>query len=32
MFEDRKIGFCFFDTTPKRLSLPRDVSRLASTL
>jgi len=20
---DRKIGFCFFDTTPKRLSLPR---------
>lgn len=23
MFKDRKIGFCFFDTTPKRLSLPR---------
>lgn len=21
--KDRKIGFCFFDTTPKRLSLPR---------
>ena len=23
MFKDRKIGFCFFDTTPKRLDLPR---------